>query len=139
MASRRDVDLNFQLEGWRRVRNQLRTVATLHPQETDTVLEKEAKAARRDLKAEPYPPMLPGQKYRRTGLTANSFFARRVRPGWWMVGNSAPRREYVIDEEMQARIHRGRWYTIQEFMRQRMGDITEALGERLETLWERAR
>lgn len=121
--------MTLELRGSRRVRNNLRRVVADAPEIADGVLEEHTVFLRKTLKATKYARKRPGQTYVRTGLLANSWFRRRVKPGVWSVGNSAPGREYVIDENKQAWMHQDRWWTMQEIERNNRRRLTKNLSD----------
>lgn len=133
-----DLKAKVEIKGYNRVRNQLRKAAAAHPEISDPIIERHAKSERLRLKGKPYPPRLPGQKYVRTGKTASSFAAVRIKLGEWAVVNTAPNREFVITRAHQARIHRGRWYTMEDELERNMPELTEALAEAIEREMEGA-
>lgn len=64
-----------------------------------------------------YPPEIPGSSYIRTTRLGKSW-TREVHVTtsevWGKFGNITPYMEYVQDEVHQAKVHRGRWPTIQD-------------------------
>jgi len=129
------MQFDLEIRGTNRVRNQLRAVASFHPNKTDAVIGKHARAERIRLKAKPYPPRLPGQIYRRTGNIANRFFSRKKSMGVWEIGNSALYAAWVIKKGMQNRkYHKGRWWTGDDVLAERMPMLTKALSEKLEAI-----
>lgn len=74
----------------------------------------------------PYPPPPPGSRYRRTGTLGRTITAMGSASGPALsrvetaggtvvgyVGSSVKYAGYVIDEENQAWMHKGRWWTLQ--------------------------
>lgn len=67
-----------------------------------------------------YPPPPAGSRYRRTGTLGRSISGKVKRLGsTWrgFVGTKVVYAPYVIDEQFQARVHQGRWYTLQAVVR----------------------
>ncbi len=133
------IEVNFTMQGSNRVRNQLRTIAALHPELTDPVIEKHVKKESARMRKEPYPPKLPNQKYVRTGTLGRSFRAQHVKLGMWQIINRAtnPRgRQYaawVIKKGFQNKqYHLGRWWTIEEKLQKNMPILTKKLSIMLE-------
>lgn len=91
----------------------------------------------------PYPPELPQQKYKRTGILGNSFETQMqpIKPGVKMFfRNTAIQRgkrysPWVISSEKfgdagpQAKIHQGRWYTMQKYTQSKVTDIVRIFSE----------
>ena len=132
--------IGVEIRGTNRVRNQLRIIASFHPDRTDPIIGKHAKAEQRTLRATPYPPKRPGQTYVRKrffGGIAGSFSARKVKTGVWDVRNSRLYATYVIGKR-QAWMHKGRWWIMADEMQKRMPNLTNALSVELEMLLDRA-
>ena len=131
----------FRIEGFNRVRNNLRGMATGVPEITSPVLRKYARKMRDELKAKPYPVKLVDQTYERRitdGLKGGFYFKKSPsRADAFIIGNKAKDKsgrqfsKYVIgaghsDLERDAseqlnttnahnqRYHRGRWWTVRE-------------------------
>lgn len=91
----------------------------------------------------PYPPELPNQIYKRTGILGNSFETQMqpLKRGVTMkFRNTATQRgkkypAWVISSEKfgnagpQAKIHRGRWYTMQKYTQSKVTDIVRIFSE----------
>lgn len=67
-----------------------------------------------------YPGAVPGSRYRRTGTLGRTWTSSR--PTWSAsrsgfesrMGNATPYGPFVQDQRRQAKVHRGRWGTVQE-------------------------
>ena len=128
-----DVKVEFEARGYNRVRNQLRTLAAAHPDITDKVMERHIKTQAANLRSKPYPPMLPNQKYKRTGKLGRAFRAQRRGRGSWAVINRTSYAVYVIKKGYQNRkYHEGRWWTIEDEMKRSMPELTRKLSTELE-------
>jgi len=127
------LDVSVEMKGINRVKNQLRTLAALHPEITDPIIAAHAKKERARLKSKPYPPRLPNQKYVRTGLLANKFAHRKLGPGKHSVANTRPNGIYVIKKGWQNRqYHLGRWWTIEDALDENMPELTKNLTKALD-------
>jgi hypothetical protein len=128
-----DVKVEFEARGYNRVRNQLRTLATAHPEITDKVMERHIKTQAANLRTKAYPPRLPNQKYIRTGKLGGAFRAQRRGRGSWAVINRTSYAVYVIKKGYQNRqYHAGRWWTIEDEMNRSMPELTRKLSTALE-------
>lgn len=126
------------LYGFNRVANQLRALASAHAKTLDPILREHAQSERRRLKATPYPPKLPNQRYVRTGKLANSYAVERQAVGRYSVTNNRKGSVWVIRRGFQnRRYHLGRWYTIEDVIEQRTGALTRALADALVALVNR--
>jgi len=84
-----------------------------------------------------YPPEPPGSTYRRTGTLGRLWTsAKRVveqeRSGAFVVGrvdNAAPYGPYVQDPQEQAPVHRGRWKTTDQIVREHQAEVDDILAE----------
>lgn len=91
----------------------------------------------------PYPPMLPNQKYKRTGILGESFETNMqpLKGGVKMFfRNTAIQKGkryagWVISSERfgkvggQAKIHQGRWYTMQKYTQSKIKDVLKFFDE----------
>jgi len=76
-----------------------------------------------------YPPALPGSRYRRTGNEGRLWTA--ARPEWQAlpsgfeasIGNANPPGPFIQSEEFQSSIHRGRWTTDADAVRDHSVEI----------------
>lgn len=124
--------ISLKIVGARRVRNNLRSMIANHKKIFDPVISEHAKELQRILTRKRYPPKRANQKYVRTGRLGSSFSARKISPAVWSVNNSASYAAYVVDENQQAGIHKGRWYTIQSEERKLRPQLTRNLTRRAE-------
>jgi hypothetical protein len=132
------MKVEFEMRGVNRVRNQLRALASAVPNITGPVVEKHTKDEAANLRNKPYPPMLPNQKYRRTGLLGRRFRAQRRGAGAWAVINRTEYALWVIKKGYQNRkYHEGRWWTIDDEMARTMPELTRKLTRALETELDR--
>lgn len=68
----------------------------------------------------PYPPPPPNSTYHRTGDLGRSIHTEVQKLGAQVVTSLSVGVDYgpwVVDERRQARVHRGRWWTLQEVLR----------------------
>lgn len=76
-----------------------------------------------------YPPPPQGSTYRRTGTlgrkwtTGQAVYIERDNLIEGRVGNDTPYGPYVQSKKDQATIHKGRWKTIEDIVRDRQGDF----------------
>jgi len=123
------------LKNWNRVANDLRRLAADVPAWADPVMYRWAQRMRATLKSTKYPPMMPMQKYVRTGRFANSWGVDKVRSGWYVVRNSATHRgvpyaRYVTGDGMgrgQAWMHVGRWWKSKNVMEKHTPELVRDL------------
>lgn len=85
-----------------------------------------ARHVRRTLKREPYPPAPPGSTYTRTGGLANSWSVRGTRN--FVVRNSRPYSGFVVGQ-VQASMHRGRWWRAQDVADREVELLSEGFGD----------
>ena len=135
-------DVSVELRGTNRVANQLRAMASAHPDQTDPIIGKHAKWQAKQLRNKAYPPELPGQVYVRTHNLKRRFRARRVKKGVHIVMNRQSYAVWVIKKGMQATKffgkyppgHRGRWWTIDDQVQKNAPTLTKKLAAMLEDL-----
>ena len=109
---------SISVYGAKAVANRFRTTAAQVPKDTQEVTYRWGQSVRTALKATPYPPKRPQQRYVRTGRLANSWHAKRQGATGVVIANSARGRRgrlyarYVVGDDKgkrQAWMHRGRW------------------------------
>lgn len=131
--ARNAFDVSYDVKGYNRVQNMLRALASAHPNVTDPIIGKHVKQQAKDLRGKPYPPMLPNQKYKRTGILGKRFRAQHRGKGQWAVINRVPYAVWVIKKGMQNRkYHLGRWWTLEDEMDASMPELTRNLTVALE-------
>ncbi len=148
------VSLKYEFEGYNRVRNSLRKLASEYRETTDGTVKDWTKGQRADMKSATYPPqtnapqpfktsrqrrwffwaLKTGQitvPYVRTGLIANSWRAKK--DGWshWLLENSAAYAHLVVGRGTQARYHEGNWWIADDIIDDSVGDLTTDLTEDL--------
>lgn len=84
-----------------------------------------------------YPAAPIGSTYRRTGTLGRSI-STDVKPVGGsvtgIIGTPVEYAPYVIDEDRQAWMHRGRWWTLQSVVRKSLDRVVEILGDTLEDM-----
>ena len=128
------MQVDYQLRGVNRVRNQLRRLAANSPRIVDNELGKWARMVRGILKATRYPPPPPRSKYIRTGRLANSWSAGRERMGVWSIRNSASYSGYVVGDAKgngQAYMHKGRWWIGRNIIEDHVPELRRSIVEAL--------
>jgi hypothetical protein len=143
------TNIQFEIRGYDRVRNNLRALIAAHPKEVDPVMERWAEDTRMFLKRQPYPPKPHNSRYRRTGKLASSWKKRRTKPGVWTFYNNATGpnsrfyARYVVGEkegtknQRQAWMHRNRWWRADEVIEQvHMPELRIFLDELYVNLWD---
>jgi hypothetical protein len=141
------MNIRFEMKDHNRVANNLRRFASESPQVTDGVVGDWSKDMRYMLKAKPYPPKLPNQRYIRTGRLANSWRAFRVKLGEWTIANDArsPRTSELYASRVvgdnrglnQHHLFRGRWWIARQEIENFAGDLTRRLSRALIKFWGR--
>lgn len=138
--------LNIEFRNYDRVRNALRYLAAHIPELTDPIMRQWSQEQANALQARAYPPKLPNQKYKRTGLLGRRWEAKRQKPGIWSVINRAkqpkgkPYARYVVGDERgqhQAHIHQGRWWIAREVLEGNTADLTKRLSGALGDYWRK--
>lgn len=145
MADPLAVQVTFS--GYNRVNNQLRAAASFYADESDAIIEKHVKSEASRLRSKPYPPMLPGQKYRRTFRLGTHFRAQHQGKNKWAVINRVkslrygrPYAVWVVKKGMQnRRVHLRRWWTIDDELAKNAPVLTKNLSVELEQLLNRQR
>lgn len=122
----------FKIVGAVRVRNNLRTMLSQNKQIFDDVIRDHTKKLQRTLSRKKAPPKRPNQTYKRTGKSQSSFSAKKIGPAVHAIQNSVDHAKYLFDEDNQAWMHQGRWFTIQEEERKLRPELTKALTKRAE-------
>ena len=148
------VSLSYEFEGYNRVRNSLRKLASEYRETTDGTVKDWTKGQRGTMKSSSYPPqtfapqpfktarqrrwffwaLKTGQitvPYSRTGTIANSWRTRKE--GWshWVLENSAPYAALVVGRGTQARYHRDNWWIADDIIDDDVGDLTTDLSEEI--------
>lgn len=132
------VDVQFEVRGINRVRNQLRAAASFHPNESNEVVERHTKAMAAMFRNKPYPARLPNQKYVRTFELRRRFRAMRAKAAHWRVINRTPYAVWVVKKGFQnIKYHAWRWWTIDDESEKTMPELTRKLSARLEQILER--
>ena len=148
------VSLRYDFEGYNRVRNSLRRLASDYRETTDETVKDWTKGQRADMKSFGYPPQtnepqpfkserqrrwffwalaagLITVPYVRTGNIANSWRARQE--GWshWVLEHSAAYAALVVGREKQVRYHQGNWWIAEDIIEDDVKDLTEDLTEEI--------
>lgn len=84
----------------------------------------------------PYPPMLPNQKYVRTGHLGDSWEWNINSPLEAEVGNVAVYAGWVQGVE-QAGIHEGRWTRLVDVAERALDEFIQKLGRKVDKIWTR--
>lgn len=135
------AQVSVEIRGTNRVRNQLRAIAAFHPNNTDSIIQKHARAQQKKLRNTPYPPYQPHFTHRRKryfGGIAGSFSARRVSPGVWHIVNSRDYAQWVIGRPKNSHPSFAPWYDMRDELQGDMPQLTRQLSIELEQLMERA-
>lgn len=111
----------MRVVGSTRVANNMRAAAAAS-ENTLPITKRWGQETRRKLKGKKYPPRRPGQRYRRTGLLANSWRSKVTGKNTISIENEASRRGrpypvFVIGDragKRQAWMHVGRWWIARE-------------------------
>jgi hypothetical protein len=129
---------SYEVRGNNRVANKYRTAATRFPRRLDAITYQHVQRWRGDLKVKPYPPKRPGQTYVRTGKLANSWGVQKKGPASYKIINSAEYAKYVVSKVDQAWMHKNRWWTADEVVReqQRRQALTRDLTSELRGMLE---
>jgi hypothetical protein len=111
------LDLSVELKNFSKTGLRFQRVLAQRAAIAQEELNKFGETAVQKLAAEAYPAQLPNQKYVRTFLLRNRF-QWKARPlqksGRILLSNTAPNRRFAIGKKSQARIHQGRWWTMQD-------------------------
>ena len=109
------MKVDFRIVGKERLTRQLETLKGFAKKQADPVFKKYARWQADKLRAKPYPPMLPNQKYQRTMKLKNSFGFRKLGASNYAVTNDRKGAKWVIKKGMQnQRYHLGRWWTMED-------------------------
>lgn len=138
------ASLTITMRGVNRVRNNLRRLASDMDKITDRELGDWTRNEARKLKAEPYPPRLPHQRYVRTGRLANSWKVVKIKDKVWKVVNEA--QSPLTGEKYAARVvgdERGqgqgplfikRWWRARDIIERDVNVLTKSLSKKLMTV-----
>ncbi len=131
------MTLGFEIKGVNRVRNQLRFLAAMHPNDTDPVIRDHAKRQQRVLRATPYPVYQATFTHRRKmffGGIAGSFSAQAVKPGVCKVSNSRPYALGVIGSKSEKFDHASfrAWWSMKDVMEETLPELVKDLTAMLE-------
>lgn len=131
------AQISIKVNGYDRVANNMRRLATELDRELDKDVRAWAQDTRGDLKAEPYPPKRPNQRYVRTGRLANSWGVRKAGPARYEIHNSASYSHYVVGNHMgkeQAWMHKGRWWLVRNLVQDRAPELTRRISAKIRKL-----
>ena len=131
--------ISVKFAGYNRVKNQLRAAASAFSKETDPVMKRFVEDEALRMMDKPYPPKRPKQKYKRTFRLKRSFSFDYVRPGVWTVTNRVPYSYRVINKGTQGYYFVGRWWTLQDEMRENRLALSNELTAMLSNLMEMQR
>lgn len=126
-----DVSIHWRIEGTNRVRANLRRWAARFPEILDEDIGDFTQEKAQHLQRKAYPPERPGQTYKRTYNLKNSWVGRKIRAAVWVLENLAEYAGWVVDETLQAWMHRDRWWIFQDEVRP-APDLTRKLTKALE-------
>lgn len=137
-------DFSLEIQGFNRVENKLRHLASNLPHISQEVIYKWAQGTRAILKSTPYPPKRPNQKYKRTGRLASSWRAARTTTGATIENRAAFRgrgySRYVVGDgkgERQAWMHKGRWWKGRDVINKETPELTKELAKRIKQEWRK--
>ena len=146
--------IEYELHGYNRVQNALRSLASQHPEATDKAIGEWTKAQRAYLKGYGYPAQSHKPQpfktersrrwffwalnagiitvpYQRTGRLANSWRAERRGPSDWLLANSAEYASLVIGAGRQARYHEDNWWTAEEVIKPKTKELVQDVANEL--------
>ena len=128
---------SVEMRGTNRVKNQMRFLASMHPQKTNPIIRDHAKMVRKKLRMTPYPTYLPHFTHTRKGFfggIAGSFSAKMKKLGVWIVSNSRLYAMPVIGKPEQKRQHPSflRWWSMADEVSKNNKDLTRNLTLMLE-------
>lgn len=148
------ASLQYEFQGYNRVRNSLRKLASEWRETTDGTVGGWTKDQRAGMKGYGYPPQRNAPQpfkterqrrwffwalangvitvpYQRTGRLANSWRARRQ--GWsdWILENSQAYAALVVGRDKQARYHEGHWWIAEEIIEEDVKDLTTDLSDEI--------
>ena len=129
--------IDVELRGTNRVRNQLRFLASAHPDKTNAVIKKHAKETQKKLRSLPYPPYLPHFKHQRKGFfggIAGSYSAKQRKKGVWEIKNSRLYAGWVISALHERNQHPSfrPWYVMKDEIEATTPDLVKDLTVMLE-------
>lgn len=137
--------LDIEIEGYDRLTRSLEKLTRGMPGMTSRVIRKWAAGTRAILKATPYPPKRPKQRYIRTGRLANSWTVAHTPEGATIVNHASARgREYarfVVGNaagEGQAWMHRGRWWKARDVIDNETPKLMSQLAAEVVKAWKGA-
>lgn len=135
------AQITIKVNGYDRVANNMRRLATELDRELDKDVRAWAQDTRGDLKSEPYPPKRPNQRYVRTGRLANSWGVRKAGPSRYEIHNSAQYAHYVVGTHLgntpdagQAWMHVGRWWLARDIVQARAPELTRRISAKIRKL-----
>lgn len=127
-------EIKVEIVGLKRLENQLRSLEKAL-QIIDPVISKHATKFADDIRNKPYPPMLPNQKYKRTGLLGRRFRAKHAGMplGSHAVENRVPYAIWVAKRGWQNKAyHLGRWWTLENEAEKTIPTLQRELSTALE-------
>lgn len=138
------TNFSIDIQGYNRVENKLRALASGMPKITSAVVYKWAQGTRAILKSTPYP-QPPRKSYRRTGRLANSWRAVRTTTGAQITNTAAFKgrsySRYVVGDgrgEGQAWMHKGRWWKARpDVIDKETKKLTEMLSAEIVKEWRK--
>lgn len=134
-----------EVDGLNRLNKQLQVAADFDKR-ADSVMGDHVTDEAGKLRRKPPPPMLPGQRYIRTGRLGKEFKAEHMATLHWAVTNrvkslryNKPYAVWVAKRGMQADIHRNRWWTADEELEDGLPKLGKALAKDLDETMQRQR
>jgi len=129
--------IDVELRGTNRVKNQLRFLASAHPNDTNKVIKQHAKMVQKKMRSLPYPPYKPTFKHKRKGFfggIAGSYSAKQIKMGVWEIRNSRTYAGWVISSKDQRNQHPSfaPWYVMKEEVEEESKELTKNLSKMLE-------
>ena len=108
---------SVEMRGTNRVKNQMRFLASMHPQKTNPIIRDHAKMVRKKLRMTPYLTYLPHFTHKLKGFfggIAGRFSAKMISMGVWMVTNLAAYAIFVIGRAFEKAQHPSflRWWVM---------------------------
>ena len=126
---------NLTIIGQNAIENRLRTAAATLPRATvNTTYDWAQLHVMRHLSVKPYPPMRPGQRYKRTGDLGRGWTAG-VRGKVVYIENAMPYAGYVVGNakgQRQAWMHRGRWWVMRDMIDEKRPELKRMMLQMLD-------
>lgn len=125
MARKPGIDI--KVIGATAIANKYRRAASKRPSVVDPPTKKWANKMAKTLATTPYPPPPAGSTYVRTYTLPTGWRVEKQKDSSYTIKNRVEYAHWVVSKKFQAWMHRGRWWTAEDIMKQNRGDLKKSI------------